>query len=84
MGIEENDDERNYEHDRKKIRSFKLSEGEDYIENIMIKTEEQNTFDSLTSLDLKATRKDEAESKFDEEDIQKNEPEKSDSEHEEE
>ena len=82
MGIEENDDERNYEHDRKKIRSFKLSEGEDYIENIVIKTEEQNTFDSLTSLDLKATRKDEG--KADEEDSHKNEPEKSDLEHEEE
>ncbi len=84
MGIEENDDERNYEHDRKKIRSFKLSEGEDYIENIVIKTEEQNTFDSLTSLDLKATMKDEGEGKADGKDSQENEPEKSDSEHEEE
>jgi hypothetical protein len=55
MGIEENDD--NYEHENKKIRSFKIDECDDYIENIVIKTEEQNTFDSLTSLDLQATRK---------------------------
>lgn len=58
MGLWEYNDEMNLDTDRNnEVRSFKISGGEDYIENIVIKTEEQNTFDSLTSLDLKTARK---------------------------
>jgi hypothetical protein len=59
MGLDENEDYVNLGSARNKIQEFKLSEAEDYIENIVIKAEEQNTFDSLTSLDLKTARKNE-------------------------
>lgn len=61
MGLDENEDYVNFGSARNKIQEFKLSEAEDYIENIVIKAEEQNTFDSLTSLDLKTARKNENE-----------------------